>query len=240
MIKILWIIYFIFYLIFSIPGLIKVRIIKKYNYKKGEQQSYLKVRSMAKYILNLTKTEVDIKGIENIPEGNCVFVLNHQGIFDGFLVLAYIEKNISLIGKKEIKKIPLVSSWLKEINTIFIDRKNLKESVKSIYKGIDMINKGYSIIIFPEGTRSQGSFMNEFKKGSLRLALKTNVPIVPITLNGTYRILEKGKKVSGNKVKMIIHQMIETDGLSKEQEEGLNSRIFNIIHEELIRISETD
>jgi len=240
MIKILWIIYFIFYLIISIPSLIKVRIIKKYNHKKGEQLSYLKVRSMANYILNVTKTEVDITGIENIPERNCVFVLNHQGIFDGFLILAYLNKNISLIGKKEIKKLPLICSWLKEINTIFIDRKNLKESVKSIYKGIDMINNGYSIVIFPEGTRSQGSFMNEFKKGSLRLALKTNVPIVPITLNGTYRILEKGKKVSGNKVKMIIHQMIETDRLSKEEEEGLNSRIFNIINQELIRISETD
>lgn len=235
MIKILWIIYFIFYLILSIPSLIKVRIIKKYNSKKAEQLSYLKVRSMAKYILKKSKTDVNISGIENIPDRNCVFVLNHQAIFDGFLVLAYIEKNISLIAKKEIKKIPLISSWFKEINAIFIDRKNLKESVKAIYKGIEMINKGYSMVIFPEGTRSLGIQMNEFKKGSLRLSLKTKVPIVPITLNGTYRILEKGNKVRGNKVEMIIHPPVFTENLSREEEDGLKDKIFNIINEGLKR-----
>ena len=235
MIKILWIIYFIFYLIVSIPCLIKVRIIKKHNYKKAEQLSYLKVRSMAKYVLKISKTDVSLSGIENIPDRSCVFVLNHQAIFDGFLVLAYIEKNISLIAKKEIKKIPIISSWFKEINAIFIDRKNLKESVKAIYNGIEMINKGYSIVIFPEGTRSLGKQMNEFKKGSLRLALMTKVPIVPITVNGTYQILEKGNKVRGNKVEMIIHPAVSTDNLSREEEDGLKDKIFNIIKEGLKR-----
>jgi len=233
MIKILWIIYFTFYLISSIPSLIEVRIIKKHNSKTAEQLSYLKVRSMAKHVLKISKTDVKISGIEYIPDSNCVFVLNHQAIFDGFLVLAYIEKNISLIAKKEIKKIPIISSWFKEISTIFIDRKNLKESVKAIYKGIEMINKGYSIVIFPEGTRSLGKQMNEFKKGSLRLALMTKVPIVPITLNGTYQILEKGNKVRGNKVEMIIHPPVSTENLSKEEEDGLKDKIFNIIKEGL-------
>lgn len=240
MIKILLIIYFIFYLISSIPSLIKIRIIKRYDAKRAEQLSYLKVRTMARHAFNITKTKLDIKGMDNIPEGNCVFALNHQGIFDGFLVLAFIKKNISLIAKEEIKKIPLISSWFKETNAIFINRKNLKESVKSIYAGIDMINKGYSVVIFPEGTRSKGTLMKKFKKGSLRLALETNVPIVPITVDGTYRILEKGNKVLGNKVKMIIHQPIETEGLSKEEKEELNARAFNIIHQELMSISKAD
>lgn len=233
MIKILWITYFIFYLILSIPSLIKIRLIKKHDSKKAEKLSYLKVRSMSTHILVMSKTEVIVSGLENIPDGSCVFVLNHQAIFDGFLVLSYINKDISLIAKKEIKRIPLISSWFKEINTIFIDRKNLKESVKAIKKGIEMIKNGYSVVIFPEGTRSLGKQMNKFKKGSFKLALMTKVPIVPVTLNGTYRILETGNKVRGNRAEMIIHPPVYTDKLSKKEEDELNQKIFNIINDQL-------
>lgn len=237
MTKIFWITYFIFYLIGSIPSLIKVRIIKSKEYLKGEDFAYKKLSKMAKDLLRISKTRVEIKGLENIPGEPCLFVLNHQGIFDGFLVLAFLERKISIIAKKEILKIPLISSWFKEINTIFIDRKNLKESVKSIYKGMELIQKGYYIVIFPEGTRSKGNFMNKFKRGSLKLALNTNVPVVPITISGSYRVLEVGNKVRGNTIKMIIHKAEYTNELTKGGKDIFTEKIFNIINDELTSLS---
>ena len=236
MVKLLWYLYFSIYLSIMSLNLIKVKFIGKKIPKEASVYAYRVAQNIAKYVLKVTKTNMEVTGRENIPSENCVFISNHQAIFDGFVLLAYIDKPFGFIAKKEIKKIPLVSNWIQSIGSIYIDRESPRESIKTIQKSIEKINQGDSMLIFPEGTRSLSSSMNSFKKGSMKLAIKSKVAIVPITIDGTYNVLEVGTKVTGNKVKMVIHKPIYVDLLSKEEQQDLAQYVQDIIEAELKNI----
>ena len=236
MVKLLWYLYFSIYLSIVSLSLIKVKFICKKTSKEASVYAYRAAQNIAKYVLKATKTNMEVIGTENIPNENCVFISNHQAIFDGFVLLAYIDKPFGFIAKKEIKKIPLVSNWIQSIGSIYIDRESPRESIKTIQKSIEKINQGDSMLIFPEGTRSLSSNMNSFKKGSMKLAIKSKVAIVPITIDGTYNVLEVGTKVTGNKVKMVIHKPIYVDLLSKEEQQDLAQYVQDIIEAELKNI----
>ncbi|MFD3157004.1 lysophospholipid acyltransferase family protein [Haloimpatiens sp. FM7330] len=220
MIKLLWYTYFgIYMMVFSITGKTKMFFLKGKSQEVIDEYVYKKVKSLSDHILKKSKTKTIVKGLENIPDEPCVFISNHQAIFDGFLLYSNLNRLTGFIAKKEIIKIPLVSTWLRAVHSVFIDRKNVREGLKSINEGVENLKKGYSMIIFPEGTRSLKSEMGEFKKGSMKLAIKANVPIVPITVDGTYKVLEVGNKVRGNTVKMTVHKPIYIEKLSKEERE---------------------
>lgn len=233
MIKKLWYSYFGIYLLFASSYKFKARFLRKRSQQEADEYILKKTQDLSKHILKKSKTITEVEGIENIPKEPCVFISNHQAIFDGFMLIAFIDKLTGFIAKKEIKKIPLVSSWLSDINTIFIDRGDIKESLKAINEGVENIKKGYSMVIFPEGTRSLSSEMGEFKKGSFKLATKAKAPIVPITLDGTYNVLEVGNQVRGNKIKMVIHKPIYLDTLSREEIRELPETVHKIIYKEL-------
>jgi 1-acyl-sn-glycerol-3-phosphate acyltransferase len=115
---------------------------------------------------------------------------------------------------------------------IFMDRENIRESIKSINQGAEYLREGYSMVIFPEGTRSKCSKISEFKKGSTKLGIKAEVPIVPITINGTYKCLEGNKnKFYGDDVKIVIHKPIYVQNLNKEEQANLAESIKNIVQE---------
>ncbi|MGH4124185.1 MAG: lysophospholipid acyltransferase family protein [Clostridium sp.] len=233
MIKLLWYLYFSIYLSISSLSLIKIKYIQRKSPKESEMLAFRAVQNIAKYVLRITKTSMNVRGTENIPVENCVFIANHQAIFDGFALLAYIDKPFGFVAKKEIKKIPLISSWLKAIGSIYINRQSPRESIKTIQEGVEKINQGYSMMIFPEGTRSLKSKMNSFRKGSMKLATRSRTCIVPITIDGTYNVLEVGKKVMGNKINMVIHKPIYLNSLSKEEQQDLGGYVQNIIEVEL-------
>lgn len=236
MIKLLWYLYFSIYLCISSFSFIKIKYIQKKSPKESEIYAFRRAQKIAKYVLRVTRTSMKVSGTENIPVENCVFIANHQAIFDGFALLAYIDKPFGFVAKKEIKKIPLISSWLKSIGSIYINRQSPRESIKTIQEGVEKINAGYSMMIFPEGTRSLKSEMNSFKKGSMKLATKSRACIVPITIDGTYNVLEVGRKVMGNKINMVIHKPIYLNSLSREEQQDLGEYVQNIIEEELNNI----
>lgn len=236
MTKLLWYLYFSIYLSISSFSLIRAKFIRKKSPRDSEIYVYKKMQAIARYVLRVTKTTMEVRGLDNIPKENCVFISNHQAIFDGFALLAHIDKPFGFIAKKEIKKIPLVSGWLSSIGTIYINRQNPREAIKTIQQGVEKIKMGDSILIFPEGTRSLSSKMNLFKKGSMKLAINSKAAIVPITIDGTYNVLEVGKKVMGNKINMVIHKPIYADLLNKEEVQDLSKYVHHIIEEELNNI----
>jgi 1-acyl-sn-glycerol-3-phosphate acyltransferase len=236
MIKLLWYLYFSVYLSISSLSLIKIAHVQKKSPKEAEKYAFKRAQNIAKYVLKTTKTSMEVTGTENIPKEDCVFISNHQAIFDGFTLLAYIDKPFGFIAKEEIKKIPLVSSWIKAIGSIYINRKSPRESIKNITEAVEKISGGHSMVIFPEGTRSLESKMNLFKKGSMKLAIRSKATIVPITIDGTYNVLEVGSKVRGNKVRMVIHKPIYVNLLSKEELYNLSEYVQNVIEEELKNI----
>lgn len=171
---------------------------------------------------------INIKGAENIPtEGPVLYVSNHQGYADIPVCLAVLNKiQMGFIAKESLIKIPVFGPWLLRIGSITIDRADARESLRAIDEGVNLIKRGYSLLIFPEGTRSKGGPVKEFKKGSLRLATKPGVPIVPITIDGTAAIYEETGCVKKNKrVSVTVHPAIPTAGLDRKQQNEMAAQV---------------
>jgi 1-acyl-sn-glycerol-3-phosphate acyltransferase len=208
---------------------------KKMTQEEIDEYAYKELWGLAKSLVDATGSTVRITGEENIPEGSCVFVGNHQGNFDVLVLAGYIHKPIGFIAKKELETFPLVSYWMKQQHSVFMDREDPRDSVRSIIEGVENLKKGYCMAIYPEGTRSKGPEMGELKKGAMKLAIKAGVPIVPVTINGTYKMFEtqNGKSTRPVKVDLVISKPIDTKTLSKEEQNNLSDYIKSIIQNNL-------
>jgi 1-acyl-sn-glycerol-3-phosphate acyltransferase len=222
---------FIINLIWINPKKIKLKSIIKHK-GKDETDAYLAklVRNWSDFVLKIAGLNLTVIGKENIPNEPCVFVGNHQSNLDIPAILANMNRLTGAIAKKDMEKIPIVSYWMRQIHCVFLDRENPREALKSISEGVENLKNGYSMIIFPEGTRSRSNSMGEFKKGSMRLATKAGVPIVPITIYNTNKAMEGNNgKVKKANAKLIIDKPIYLDGMSKEEKADISEVIRNII-----------
>jgi 1-acyl-sn-glycerol-3-phosphate acyltransferase len=142
---------------------------------------------------------------------------------------------IGFIAKIELAKIPVVKTWMEFMKCVFMDRSNMRKSGEAIINGIKNLKEGYSMVIFPEGTRSKGDKMSQFKAGSFKLASKSKCPIIPVTMNGSYKIMEHGNGswIKPSTVELFIHPMIETANLSKDELDLLPGKVFDIISQKL-------
>lgn len=234
---IVWYLYFTFYLIYLIPRLIKVLILAKGgNTIECDRIVYQTAVKWAKSLVKLTGSSVKVTGAEHVPvEEPAVFVCNHQGYFDIPLLLGFIDKPKAFIAKKETAAIPLISTWMTQMNCVFLDRSDIHQSLKTINKAADYLQEGYSMVIFPEGTRSKKDAMNEFRAGSMKLAIKTEKPIIPVTIKHSYKILEQnGFLIKPAEVEIVIGTPIPTKHLSKEEKAVLPGKVQKIIERNLI------
>jgi 1-acyl-sn-glycerol-3-phosphate acyltransferase len=232
----LWLGYGIYFLIKLFVKKTKFETLKKkMSQEEIDNYAYKELWGLAKSLVVATGSTVKITGEENIPEGSCVFVGNHQGNFDVLVLAGYVHKPIGFIAKKELETFPLVSYWMKQQHSVFMDREDPRDSVKSILEGVQNLKKGYCMAIYPEGTRSKGPEMGEFKKGAMKLALKAGVPIVPVTINGTYKMFEtqNGRKTKPVQVDLVISKPIDTKLLTKEEQNDLSENIKAIIQQNL-------
>ncbi|MDR1067089.1 MAG: 1-acyl-sn-glycerol-3-phosphate acyltransferase [Clostridiales bacterium] len=181
--------------------------------------------------MKITGSTLNIKGKENIPKEEAVlFVANHQGNFDLSVFLYGIDKPKGYVSKMEASKIPLMSAWMREMRCLFIDRDDLRQSAAIITEGVKLLKNGYSLVVFPEGSRSRGLEVGEFKGGSFKLATKSNVPIIPVSLNGSYKIMEMNKnRVIGGRIDAIIHPPLFTKGLTREETAEIPQKVKEII-----------
>ena len=174
-----------------------------------------------------------IEGLENIPKDEpVVFVSNHQGDFDIAVFLAYLPVPHGYVAKIEIMKIPLLRAWMKHMRCIFIDRKSMRQTARAMLDGVKILQNGQSLVLFPEGTRSKSETMGPFKTASFKLATKAKVPVVPVSINGTFRIMEANRGlIRPADVYVKIHAPIRTDDL--DDVSGLPERVRGIIQEGL-------
>ncbi|WP_143318085.1 lysophospholipid acyltransferase family protein [Clostridium sp. HBUAS56017] len=189
----------------------------------------------AKFVMKLSGCKVTVTGLENIPKNQTVlFMSNHQSYFDIPLLMSSINIPKGFIAKKELAKWPGISMWMRYMQCIFMDRDNMRKSAEAIVDGINILKSGYSMVIFPEGTRSKGGQPSDFKGGSFKLALKSKVPIVPITIDGTYKVLEaNNSKIKASSITVKIHPSIDVTSLSKEEINDLPNKVEKIVLGEL-------
>lgn len=185
-------IFLILFLVIFSPALIVEWIIGRFNPERKSKSSLWLVQKAFGIILFLSGTKVDVIGRENIPDDQPVlYVGNHRSYFDIVIGYRLIKGECGFIAKKEMEKIPFLRRWMKNIHCLFLDRKNIKEGLKTILAGIDKVKHGISIWIFPEGTRNRDAGMMDFKEGSMKIAEKTGCPIIPVAMTGTAEIFEK-------------------------------------------------
>lgn len=188
-------------------------------------------KKWAKGILKRTKSTFHVEGLEMIPEGPVLFVSNHEGNFDIPALIAHIPKPFAFMSKIEVKKLPIINEWMAAMNCVFIDRTDRRSAMRSIPDMIEKLTNGHSMIIFPEGTRSKGDGVKEFKSGFARIAKDAQVQIVPIAISGTSNIMEK----NNNKIKPAHVEIRILKPIPVEMIQSLSSK--ELIHQTHLRIS---
>ena len=170
-----------------------------------------KVELIDRFILKCTKklvrisgADVTVTGTENVPSDEPVlYVGNHQGNMDIPLLFSTAPQTMAFVAKKEMEKIPLLGYWMKERGCVFIDRENARSSLKAINEAIQNLKLGHSMAVFPEGTRSKSSQVGDFKAGSLRIAIKSGVKVIPVSIKDSYKLI--GKKGKNTPAKVSVH-----------------------------------
>lgn len=218
----------------TVPSLIKAKRIRR---KEGDYAAAIysekTVRRWAKSNLNFAKAEVEVSGLENIPEGErLVFISNHQSNFDIALIIYYIPVQKGFIAKKEMEIIPIMKSWMELMGCVFIDRGNARNSAESIIQATKNVKNNINMTLFPEGTRSKRNAIGEFKSGGFRVATKSNATIVPITIDGSYKLLEEKGRITPSKVRLVVHKPIRVRELSKEEKDNIDSVVKTVIESE--------
>jgi len=183
---------------------------------------------------------IHIMGQENIDKvsGSKIFVCNHLSNSDGLILSKILKDRYDpyFIAGVKLSNDPVTSLGTKIVKTINIKPNSAdKEALTNIIK---VVKEGDNIFIFPEGTRSKGDKLGDFKAGSFKLATKAKVAIIPVTISGSYKLMEQnGNKIKPADVELHIHPMIETKDLSKEELDGLPKKVKNIIESKLPNIS---
>jgi 1-acyl-sn-glycerol-3-phosphate acyltransferase len=192
-------------------------------------------RRWAKKGIAANGSVISVKGIENVPEkGGVLFISNHQSNFDIPILIGFVPRDKGFIAKKELGKIPVFSMWMKYLGCVFIDRKDARKSLQLLNEAAERLKKGHSLVIFPEGTRSSDGKVGQFKPGSLRLALKANVPIIPVTIRGSMDIMPKGTSfIKSAKVEVILSPPLILDDIVEKDPAAITEKIRNIIIENL-------
>ena len=228
------VIFLVLYLILSIPVFLVEWIIGKFSPEKKDYSSLRIVQWGFKVILKMTGVSATVIGEENIPDEPVLFIGNHRSYFDILLTYSRCKRLTGYVAKKEMEKIPLLSTWMRYLYCLFLDRDDIKAGLKTILQAIDYVNRGISICIFPEGTRNKGEELSmlPFKDGAFKIATKTNCAIIPISLNNTSEIFEKHfPKIKKTHVVIEYGKPIYPDDLDKEEKKHIGTYVQNIIQE---------
>lgn len=202
----------------------------QFDVKTSRKEVYQLAQKMCKRMLKSAKVTVEVKGKENLPkEGPVLYVASHKSLFDIVVLMSIIDDPCIYVGKKEIAKMPFIKDWFEALGCIYLDREDKRKSLQSIIKGIEELKSGQSVVIFPEGTRHYGDEIQKFKEGSFKLALKSQVPIIPIALHNTYKVFEQKRSITKTTVTVNIGKPIATKGLSNEEARELPLRTEEVV-----------
>ena len=221
---------YFFYMIYTrIKGFKYEYIERKDGIDKATEYAAKCMYSWAKFTVNIIGMNIVVKGKENIPKGPCVFIGNHTSILDIPVIFYTAGRQVGFVAKKEVLKVPVLSYWLVKGKCIALYRQNTRDAIRVINEGVENLKEGYSMMIFPEGTRSLDGKPLQFKKGSLKLAIKAKVPIVPVTIDAAFTSFEKSGKFKPSTINVTYCKAIETSELTKEEEKNLSEDIRQII-----------
>ena len=238
---ILIILFVILYLAIGIPILLIEWIIGKIS-EKAKAKSCLALAQWGfKVIRFLSGTRLTVIGEENVPKDEAVlYVSNHRSYYDVILTYARVPHACGYIAKTEMLRYPLLSDWMKNLYCTFLNRKDLKQGLQLILQNIEYLKKGISVCVYPEGTRNKtDEILLPFHDGSLKMAEKSGVSIIPVTVNNTEQIFEAHMPYV-KKAHVIIEygKPISMKDMSRDEKKAVSKQVQEIIRETYLRNQE--
>lgn len=190
-------------------------------------------RVWARWMLKVCGINVDVEGLERLdPRQSYILVSNHLSNFDIWATLGALPLTIHFVAKKELLSLPFFGQALALSDHIVIDRANPEAAVACINERVAaQIGKGFCILFYAEGTRSPDGKVHPFKKGGITLALRTGLPIVPLSVSGTRKFLPKRRMIirPGGRVKLVLDAPIDTHAYTLDQRDELTEHVRNIV-----------
>jgi 1-acyl-sn-glycerol-3-phosphate acyltransferase len=210
--------YYLYQLVVGLPVLVVTTIVTAFEVAigcaigNGHFWGYYPGRWWGKIIIRSLLLPVKVEGREHLEKGQSyVFVANHQGAFDIFLVYGYLGRNFKWMMKHQLKKIPFVGFACERSHQIFVDKRGPSKIRKTYDDARTILKQGYSVTVFPEGARTFTGHMGFFRKGAFALADELQLPVVPLTINGSFDVLPRMKGfsfVNWHPLSLTIHQPI--------------------------------
>lgn len=170
--------------------------IKKYTNTElySEEEGFAFIHKIIGKICKAGRVEIDARGMDGLPsENGYILFSNHQGLFDSLIFFQTHERPFGIVIKKEMKHVILVKDIIRIVRGLYIDREDLRQSMRVILQMAEEVKKGRNYLIFPEGTRSKnGNVPGEFKAGTFKSAVKAKCPIVPVAIMNSFYPFDSG------------------------------------------------
>ena len=190
------------------------------------------MRIWAKVFLFVTGTRVTVEGADRIdPTGSYIFVGNHTSNLDIPVIMGHLPVSSRFLAKKEMFKVPVLGGAMRAIHMVETDRRLGPTAQRALNQQVTtVVTEGLSLMIFPEGTRSDSHEMLPFKKGAFRIAVDNAMPVVPVTIVGTLEAWKPHSKlINGGRVRLVIHDPIPTVDLDRNRLNDLRDRVWSIV-----------
>jgi len=196
-------------------------ILRLFGKDKASHEIYWKaLPRMARFICRLLWVKVHVEGEENLPPGdhmgNYCYISNHQSIVEYAAYIGVMKLRMIPVAKAEIKKVPFIRSLSLGVGTIHLERNNIKSSIMSIRKGVEVLKSGEPVIIFPAGTRSRNDTLGDLKEGSFKLAFRAKSVLIPLVVRGSRQSLEDKHGWHRQHVYIKVLPQVPTAPLDKE------------------------
>ncbi len=213
--------YIVMFIVTIILGLVALAIC---TLTGNKDRAHLVARLWGNVCLWTAGVKVKVNGLENLDSGRpCIYTANHQSLFDIFVALGKLPVQFRWLAKEELFSLFVMGPAMKAIGYIPIDRTDRRKAFASINLAAERVRNGTSIFIFPEGTRSSDGVLKDFKKGGFILAIKSQQPMVPISISGTHKVLAKkgGWIIHPGTIQMTIGTPIPTAGRTVKDRDTL-------------------
>ncbi len=183
-----------------------------------------------KLVLWLGGVRLEVNGREKIPAGHAVvFMPNHQSNYDGPALFSILPP-ILVLGKKEFFRVPVLGRAVLLRGFVPVDRRDRDKAIEAVEAAVKRLKAGHSFLVFPEGTRSRDGRLQLFKKGAFVMAIKAGVPVVPISISGSSKIMPKGKfRITPGTIRITFHQSIPTSNTTLDDRARLRDEVRQII-----------
>jgi 1-acyl-sn-glycerol-3-phosphate acyltransferase len=197
---------------------------------KNPDPMYATAMNAIRFMLRLVGVRVHVEGLDHIPAGVCIFAANHISAIDPLTFIPAIPRRVAILVKKELFRIPLLGWAMKAAQFVPVDRADREAAAASVDLSVERLKAGTSFAVYPEGTRSPDGRLRTLKKGAFLMAVSAGVPIVPVSIAGVQKIMQKGSwKISAGEVTVRFGAPANGAEYTLESRDELRDRVENLI-----------